>query len=85
MIRRIRLLLAAAVLAVMMLMVNAVPVFAANAPAGCDKDRGTITCTEDGKSNNPKFTQTTTQKGSFQSSHPEENTCSDPCPPGQFK
>jgi hypothetical protein len=46
-----------------------------------------IYCTEEGK--NPKFTQETSKKGSFQSSHPSKEECNRPgqtekCPPGQF-
>jgi hypothetical protein len=35
--------------------------------------------------NQPKFQQTTTKKGSVNSSHEEETTCNKPCPPGQFR
>ena len=56
-------------------------------PAGCFKERGTIFCTEEGK--NPKFTEETSKKGSFESSHPAQEECNRPgqtekCPPGQF-
>jgi hypothetical protein len=85
-IKRIGLLMVAALMAVMMMAATAVPAFAANAPAGCDKVRGTIICEESGKNENqPKFQQTTTKKGSVNSSHDPVVTCSTPCPPGQFK
>lgn len=57
---------------------------AAPLPAGCTKTRGTITCTEEGKNKN--WTTTTTQKGSFESSHPEDKTNRNKggnVPPGQ--
>lgn len=58
--------------------------FAGPLPAGCTKDRGTITCTEEGKNKN--WTATTTKKGSFESSHPEDKTNRNQggnAPPGQ--
>jgi hypothetical protein len=65
---------------------SALPALAANAPEGCEKVRGTIVCQESGKNENqPKFQQTTTKKGSVNSSHEEETTCNTPCSPGQFK
>jgi hypothetical protein len=83
MIRRITMLVAAALLALSL----SVPMaFAANAPEGCTKERGTIICQESGKNENqPKFQQTTTKKGSVNSSHEEETVCNKPCPPGQFR
>jgi hypothetical protein len=49
-------------------------------PAGCTKDRGTITCVErDEAGNSGRFKTTeTTQKGSFQSSHEEDTTFTNP-------
>jgi hypothetical protein len=83
MIRRITMWVVAAMLAVSL---SAPVVFAANAPAGCEKVRGTIVCQESGKNTNqPKFQQTTFKKGSVNSSHEEEVVCGTPCPPGQFK
>ncbi len=64
-------------------------VAAPNVGEDCEKIRGTIYCTEEGK--NPKFEQETAKKGSFQSSHEEENLgCSETnpgnsCPRGQFE
>jgi hypothetical protein len=59
-------------------------------PAGCDKARGTITCTTTETagnapehSNAQRVTDTTTQKGSFESSHEPVVTCDGP--PGQCK
>jgi hypothetical protein len=84
--KQIKLLLAAGTLTVVMAFGTALPALAANAPAGCEKVRGTIVCQESGKNENqPKFQQTTTKKGSLQSSHEEETVCGTPCPPGQFK
>jgi hypothetical protein len=82
MIRRITMLVVAAIVA---LSLSAPVALAANAPEGCTKERGTINCQQSGKNENqPKFQQTTTKKGSVNSSHEEETTCSTPCPPGQF-
>jgi len=83
--KRISLLIAALMLALTMSF-GSVAAFAANAPEGCFKDRGAIFCPESGKNENqPKFQQTTTKKGSVNSSHEEEVVCGTPCPPGQFK
>jgi hypothetical protein len=84
--RRIKLLVAAATLSLVMAFASALPVLAANAPAGCEKVRGTIVCQQSGKNENQeKFQQTTTKKGSLQSSHDPETECGTPCPRGQFK
>ena len=82
--RRIKLLLAAATLTVVTVFGSALPALGANSPEGCNKVRGTIVCQESGK-NQPKFQQTTTKKGSVNSSHEEVTTCNTPCPPGQFR
>ena len=83
--KRISLLIAALMLALTMSF-GSVAAFAANAPEGCTKERGTIICQESGKNENqPKFQQTTTKKGSVNSSHEEEVVCGKPCPPGQFR
>ena len=83
MLKRITMLVVAAMLAVSL---SAPVALAANAPEGCTKERGTIVCQESGKNvNQPKFQQTTTKKGSVNSSHEPETTCSTPCPPGQFR
>ncbi len=53
---------------------------AAPLPSNCDKDRGVITCEESnpvGNSGNTK-TSTTTQKGSFSSSHDPSCTFTNP-------
>jgi Spy/CpxP family protein refolding chaperone len=61
--KRITLLITALMLALTMSF-GSVAAFAANAPAGCDKVRGTIVCEESGKNENqPKFQQTTFKKG----------------------
>jgi hypothetical protein len=81
--RPIKLLLIAAMLTVVMAFGSAFATLQAANAQECEKVRGTIVCQEEGK--NPKFTQTTTKKGSVNSSHPEETQCTEPCPPGQFK
>jgi hypothetical protein len=81
MIRRITTLVVAA----LMMMALAVPAFAANAPEGCTKDRGTINCPSDAKNDRFDDNQVTTKKGSVSSSHEEETQCVQrPCPPGQY-
>lgn len=86
--RRIQLLTTAIILAVSMTFAAAgVALAAPPLPDGCFKERGTIYCLEEGK--NPKFSQETSKKGSFQSSHPQQEDCVRPgqtekCPPGQF-
>ena len=88
MIRRITILVTALMMALMMSFGAASAVFAdPPLPSGCYKERGTIYCTETGK--NPKFSEETSKKGSFQSSHPAQQECNRPgqtekCPPGQF-
>ena len=59
-------------------------------PEGCTKERGTITCTQSEPvgnapehSNAQRTETTTTQKGSFQSSHEPVQKCEGP--PGQCK
>jgi hypothetical protein len=81
--KRIIMLLTVAALLVASLTITATGAFADPLPNNCTKTQGTVTCTESGK--NPKFTSTTTQKGSLQSSHEPATTCTKPCPPGQFK
>jgi hypothetical protein len=84
--RRIKVLLAAAALTVVMAFGAALPALGANAPDGCQKVRGTIECPESGKNTNQeKFQRTTLQKGSTNSSHQEETVCDKPCPRGQFR
>jgi len=58
---------------------------AANAPAGCTKDRGTINCTKTETVGNApehskaqRTTTTTSKKGSVNSSHPEQKKCTGP-------
>jgi hypothetical protein len=88
--KRIIMMLALTALLVVALSLSAVTAFAANAPPGCYKDRGTIYCPDPPKNENNPFTQQTSKKGSINSSHPEESQClkkgepSDHCPPGQF-
>jgi hypothetical protein len=66
--------------------VNAAPPL----PAGCDKVRGTIECTQTEtvgnapeNSNAQRTTTTTDQKGSFESSHEPVTECTGP--PGQCR
>ena len=91
MIKCISLLVMAALIAVMMLAATAMPAMAA--PGTCwdgstpTNNRGTKECPpQPGKNENQeKFFKQESQKGSFNSSHPRETECGDPCPPGQFK
>jgi hypothetical protein len=58
--------------------------FAGPLPEGCQKDRGTIHCTEEGKNKN--WTTETSKKGSFSSSHEQQDTNRNKggnVPPGQ--
>jgi uncharacterized protein (DUF2147 family) len=92
-IKRISLLLAAALLVATMAAAGlAGPAFAQD----CVKERGTVTCTTttSGKNENqPKFqeTTTTTTQGNETNFSPApqgtgtETECGEPCPPGQFK
>jgi hypothetical protein len=88
--KRISLLIAALMLALTMSF-GSVAAFAA--PYTCwngeppINDRGTKECPpEPGKNEKQeKFYQQESQKGSFNSSHPTQEECGDPCPPGQFK
>lgn len=96
--RRITMLITAAILALTMSLAAALPAFAAQElPAGCSKDKGTITCTSttEGKNKNFSETTTTTTQGNTENFSPEpqgtgtETGCSDSnpgnsCPPGQF-
>ena len=88
--KRISLLIAALMLALTM-SVGSVAAFAA--PQVCwdgskpVNNQGTKECPpQPGKNEKQeKFFQQESQKGSFNSSHPTETECGDPCPPGQFK
>ena len=87
--KRISLLFTAFLVALTMSLASAGAALAAPPlPPGCEKERGTIVCEEEGK--NPKFSRETSKKGSFQSSHPPEEECQkdgqtrEKCPPGQF-
>ena len=92
MIKRISLLVTAALLVATMAMAGlAGPAFAAKCPNGEQAENiggGEKQCVQEGKNDN--FSQTQTQKGSFQSSHPRDEDCNRPgatekCPPGQFR
>ena len=99
MIKRISLLIAAALLVATMAMAGlAGPAFAAPpCPSGSDTDRaqstgepGQFQCqtTTSGKNEKqPKFQQqtTTTTQGSSGPNEQTSTTCGKPCPPGQFK
>ncbi len=98
MIRRISLLITAALMAALMMVATAVPAFAASpSQRACEagggtftRDGGQVQCvtTTDGK--NPKFTDTTTTTGQGNSSNRPASsdecagTGSGKCPPGQF-
>ena len=89
--KRIALLLTALMLALSMTFGAAGAAFAA--PQECwdgskpVNNQGTKECPpQSGKNEKQeKFFQQESQKGSFNSSHPTETECGDPCPPGQFK
>jgi hypothetical protein len=89
--KRIALLLTALMLALSMTFGAAGAAFAA--PQECwdgskpVNNQGTKECPpQPGKNEKQeKFFQQESQKGSFNSSHPTETECGDPCPPGQFK
>jgi hypothetical protein len=58
--------------------------FAGPLPEGCQKVRGTIHCTQEGKNKN--WTTETSQKGSFSSSHEQQTANKNKggnAPPGQ--
>ena len=79
MIKRISLLMVAALMAAMMMVATAAPAFA-DAPPCSPGDPGCKTI--EGK--NPKFTQT--QRGSTNAAGTENTqVCTKPCPKGQFK
>jgi hypothetical protein len=89
--KRITLLITALMLALTMSFGAAGAAFAA--PQECwdgsrpVNNQGTKECPpQPGKNENqPKFFQQVSQKGSFNSSHPTQEECGEPCPPGQFK
>jgi len=84
--KRIGLLVVAALMAAMMMVATAAAVFAANAPEGCTKEQGTIVCPSDAKNDRFDDNLVTTKKGSVSSSHEEEQQCVEtPCPPGQYR
>ena len=85
MIKRISLLILAALLVATMAMAGlAAPAFAAKCPDGtvATNDRGDKKCeTVEPAGNNQQgntFEEETTQKGSFNSSHPQKTTCTNP-------
>ncbi len=91
MLKRIGLLLAAALLVATMAVAVAGSVFAETV---CTKERGTWTCTttEPGKNEKQEkfqMTTTTTTQGNQSNFSPEPQgtgtECGEPCPPGQFK
>jgi hypothetical protein len=87
-IRRISLLIAAALMAAMMMVSVPSVAFAAQCPGGgqAENDRGTKTCTTEGR--NDRFTKEESVKGSFQTNNTVTTECegtgSGKCPPGQF-
>jgi hypothetical protein len=94
--RRMTLLITAAIMAMSMSLAAAGAALAdPPLPGGCSKEQGTINCVQEEEGKNDKFTQeqTTTQKGSFQSSHDpvtteecqQDGQTRDKCPSGQFK
>ena len=99
MIKRISLLLGTALLAAMMMVATAAPLFAAQElPAGCKKTQGTVVCEQEnppGKSGNAAgdpdpggtTTTTTTTKGNTKNFSPEPQGTGTKCegPPGRCK
>ena len=90
--KRIILMLTVAAFMMAALTVTAAMAFAANAPEGCTKERGTISCpVEGGPGQGQNQVQTDTKKGSVNSSHETQSTCtsgaggSGNCSPGQFR
>ena len=89
--KRITLLIVALMLALAMSFAATGAAFAA--PHTCwngtkpTNEQGTKECPpQPGKNENQEmFFQQESQKGSFNSSHPTQEECGDPCPPGQFK
>ena len=84
MLRRMRAALVASVVSILVL--GFIPSSSADPPLpdGCDKKRGTIICTKEGKNKN--WTTETSKKGIFSSSHEEEKTNKNKggnAPPGQ--
>ena len=83
MLKKAKAVLAAAVLSV--LVIGLAPAGAdPPLPEGCEKVRGTIVCTEEGKNKN--WTSESSKKGSFSSSHEEETSNTNKggnAPPGQ--
>ncbi len=94
MIRRISLLITAALMAAMMMVATAVPAFAASpSEQQCtdqggtfSRDGGQVSCVIPGKNENqPKFNMTDTSNGTLNNRPQKTESCGDPCPPGQFK
>jgi len=90
--KRITMMLTLTALLVVALSLSAVTAFAANAPEGCTKERGTIKCpVEGGPGKGQNQVQEESKKGSVNSSHETESECvsgaggSGKCSPGQFK
>jgi hypothetical protein len=90
--KRITMMLALTALLVVALSLSAVSALAANAPAGCTKERGTIICpVEGGPGQGQDQVQTESKKGSVNSSHDTQSACtsgaggSGKCSPGQFR
>ena len=87
-IKRITLLLVAALMAAMMMVSVPSVAFAAKCPDGSQatNDQGTKTCTTEGR--NDRFSKEESVKGSFQTNNTVTTECegtgSGKCPPGQF-
>ena len=94
MIKRISLLMVAALMAAMMMVATAAPAFAASpSQEQCedsggkfDRNGGEVSCTTTGKNEKqPKFNSTTTSNGTLNNRPQKTEDPCDPCPPGQYK
>ncbi len=96
--KRISMLITAALMAALMMVATAVPAFAASpSQRECEANGGTFTrdggqvqCVQTTEGKNPKFTDTTTTTGQGNTSNKQQQseecagTGSGKCPPGQF-
>ena len=94
MIKRISLLMVAALMAAMMMVATAAPAFAASpSQEQCEssggqfsRDGGQVSCTKSGKNDKqPKFDSTTTSNGTLNNDPQKTSDPCGPCPPGQYK
>jgi hypothetical protein len=93
-IKRISLLVTAALMTAMMTVATAAPAFAASpSQTQCEgsggtfsRDGGQVSCTFDAKNDKqPKFDSTTTSNGTLNNKPQKTEDPCGPCPPGQYK